>query len=248
MAITWIANASLGAPNAGAITLTLPTGSMTVDDLIIVTHGDGDTTDNTLAMTTAGYTIAGAEQYANASANDTNHAVHYKYWNGTDTNVVIAGTGGGTNCGASACFQIFRGVATVAQGGPFSTAPVQATGVDSTSANPPSISTTGAGAVVICGSCAKGTTGTATAPTNYTTNANAGSQGTDTIDGTSAMAHRLSGFADPEDPGVFTFSGGSAAGDSWAATTLALMEAPVLLSPVRTYVLFGPAMRRASWW
>jgi hypothetical protein len=247
MAISFIGRTSGGAVNSGAITLTLP-GGMAAGDLIIVCHGVGDATDLAMpAMTTAGYTDVGtSEQYANGTTNDANQKTWYKY-HVADTTAVTAVGGGGTDSGCSSACMVFRGVASAAQGGPFSTTPTKATGTGGTGANPPSIATAAGDWVVIAGTAAAGTTGTATLPTGYTTNAEPGTQGTDTIDATTAMGYKAAP-GNPEDPGALVFSGGTSAADAWCAITMALKEAPAAPpGGVKTFVLFGPAMRRGRW-
>ena len=226
MAISWIENKSGGAANAGAITLTFTT-ALTAGDLVLVMHCDGDSTDNVMPAPSAGgtYTDVGtSEQYSNGSTNDSNSKAWYHYATGGETLVTLAGTGGGSNCGSSAACMVFRGVASAAQGGPFSTAVTKATGTTA-NADPPQIATAAGDWVVSMVAVAQATAGAATAPANYTTNANLGTGGTDTIDGKAAMAYRASGYANPENPAAWAFAG-SAAGDAWTAVTAALKEAP----------------------
>ena len=116
-------------------------------------------------------------------------------------------------------------MASVAQGGPFSTAIQKATGTGSAHADPPQIATAAGDVVVIMGGAAHATAGvTFTAPVNYTTNAEPGTAGTDTISAGAGMAYRASGYANPEDPGAHCQCF-HAAGDL-NAVTLALKEAP----------------------
>lgn len=215
---------------------------MAVNDLIIVCHGCGDNVDLAMpAMTTTGYTdVDTSEQYANGSTNDANQRTWYKYHDGIDTTAVCANSGGGTNAGTSAALMVFRGVALAADGGPWHTTPTKTTGISATTANPPSISTTTGVWVVIAATAAAATTGTATLPSGYTTNAEPGTQGTDTIDCTTAMGYN-SAPAATEDPGNVTFSGGTTAQDSWAAITMALKEG-VVAAP--TSLLYRSGMSR----
>jgi hypothetical protein len=223
VAISYQQKASNGAANAGPVTVTL-TSTPAADDLILVHYCDGDTADNAMPAI-SGYTDVGSsELYANGSSNDCNSRSYYRYSNGTETSVVCPDTGGGTNDGVSAAVMVFRGVALAANGGPFSTAAVTATGTGNANPDPPSIATATGDVVVIMGSAAQATAGTITPPTNYTTNAVLGSAGADTISSRAGMGYRTSGYGNPENPGVFTYSG-SAAGDSWTAVTLALKEA-----------------------
>jgi hypothetical protein len=229
VAISRIGGTTGGAANAGSITLTLP-GSMAVDDLIIVAYGvaDDDFTQPTLAITTAGYTELTSSTLSvdGGTAGDGNLAVFYKFHNGSDTNCVTTAAGTGTDSSTAAALQVFRGVATVAQGGPLEVAIQVASGASGGDPNPPSVSgfTEATSAVVIAGMVAVATTPlTLTAPTNYTTNALNGT-GTDAFAASTALAYRLSGASDPEDPGVFTDSG---TGAGWCAATMVLKAAPV---------------------
>jgi hypothetical protein len=228
VAISRIGGTQGGAANAGAVTLTLP-GSMAANDLILVAYGnaDNDNTQPTLAMTTAGYTELTTSTLSSPLnvAGESNLAIFYKYHNGSDTTAVCAAGGTGTDSASACALQVFRGVATVAQGGPLEIAIATATGTSGGDPNPPSVSgfTEATSAVVIAGMVCSATSAlTLTAPTNYTTNAVNGT-GTDTFSGSCGLAYRLTGAADPEDPGVFTDSG---TGVGWCAATMVLKEAP----------------------
>ena len=229
MAITRIGGtAGTGAANAGSITMALP-GSMAVNDLIVVAYGvgDDDFTQPTLAMTTTGYTEFGTTSTLSVDggvAGDGNIACFYKFHNGTDTNAVTTAAGTGTDSATAACLQVFRGVATVAQGGPLTTSNT-ASGASGGDPNPPSVSGFDEAneAVVIAGMAASATSPlTLTAPTGYTTNA-LNSTGTDTFSASVGLAYRIGTAGDPEDPAVFTDSG---AGAGWCAVTLVLKVAP----------------------
>ena len=121
MAISRIGGASGSAINAGSVTVTLP-GSMNVDDLILVAWscGDDDFTQPTLAMTTAGYTELTISTLSadGGTTGDGNLAIFYKFHNGSDTDSVTAASGTGNDSSNAVALQVFRGVATVAQGGP----------------------------------------------------------------------------------------------------------------------------------
>jgi len=249
VAISRIGGTTGNAINAGSITLTLP-GAMAVNDLIIVAYGvgDDDFTEPTLAMTTAGYTEVTASTLSadGGTAGDGNLAVFYKYHNGSDTNAVTTAAGTGADSSTAAALQVFRGVATVADGGPFDVTSTTATGTSGGDPNPPSISgfTEATSAVVVACSLGNSAALTLTAPTNYTTFA-LNAVGNDTFDASVGLAYRLTGAADPEDPGVFTDNG---AGAAWCAVTMALKAALPALGAGRLFVLSGPAMRRASRW
>lgn len=231
MAISFIGSAvQSAAGNAGSMVVTLP-GSMQTDDLIVVAGAVGDTADNGLAApSTGGYTdVLGAGDLYSNDVNDCCLDLFYKFHNGSDTNITFTPVGGSNGADAAICM-VFRGVATVANGGPFTTTTQTATGIDTSNADPPQIATVSGDAVVIVG--ATGHTGGGTAaytnPANYTTNA-AQRAHDDTIDVLMAMGYRLSGYANPENPAVFTAATIGTAGDNaWTAITMALKEAPAV--------------------
>ena len=230
MAISRIGGTTGGTANGGAITLTLP-GSMNVDDLIIVAFGAGDDdfTQPTLAMTTAGYvelttTTLSAD---GGTVGDANLAVFYKWHNGSDTTAVCAASGTGTDSSTCAALQVFRGVAKDGLPGgigPLEIAIQVASGTTGGDPDPPQVSgfTEATSAIVIAGMTSKATAPmTLTAPTNYTTNALTGT-GTDAFSGSVMLAYRLTGAADPENPGIIVDNG---TGGAKAAATLVLKEA-----------------------
>lgn len=227
MAISYVGQAvASSSPTADAV-ITLP-GSMAANDLILIAASVADTANNALAAPTeGGYTNAvGSTLYSN-DVNDVNLDVFYKYHNGTDTTATFTDVGGSNASNVAVCM-VFRGVALAADGGPFSTTPTTATGIDTSNADPPSIATATDDCVVIVGATGHtgGATATYTNPTNYTTNAAVRAHN-DTIDGLVGMGYRLSGYSNPEDPGVFTAATiGTAADNAWAAITMALKVAP----------------------
>lgn len=230
MAISFINSAvASSSPNTNAV-ITLP-GSMQVDDLIIIAAEVADTVNNALsAPTEGGYTnVIGSTLYSN-DVNDCNLDVFYKYHNGTDTTATFNAVGG-TNASNVLVCMVFRGVALAADGGPFTTTSQSATGINTSDAAPPQIATATGDAVVIVGATGHtgGATATYTNPTNYTTNAAVRAHN-DTIDGLVGMGYRLSGYANPENPGVFTAATvGTATDNAWAAVTMALKEAPLVV-------------------
>ena len=229
MAISYVAQAVHSTSPTADTTITLPTGApMVVGDLIIIAAAVCDTTNNALgAPTVGGYTdVIGSTIYSD-DVNDVNLNVFYKYYNGTDTTAVFTDVGGSNASNVAVCM-VFRGVASVAQGGPFTTAAQPASGINSSDANPASIATVADCAVVIVGATGHtgGATATYTNPANYTTNP-AMRAHNDTIDGLVGMGYRLSGYSNPEDPGVFTAATiGTATDNAWAAVTMALKVAP----------------------
>jgi hypothetical protein len=194
-------------------------------DLILIAASVADTVNNALAAPTeGGYAdVVGSTLYAD-DVNDVNLNVFWKFHNGTDTTATFLDVGGANASNVAVCM-VFRGVAS-GGGGPFRTAATTNTGVSSSNADPPSIATTTGDCVVIVGATGHTGAGTATYtnPTNYTTNAAVRAHN-DTIDGLVGMGYRLSGYSNPEDPGVFTAATiGTAADNAWAAVTMALKE------------------------
>lgn len=235
MAISFFGKTGGGAANAGAVTLTLP-ASMAVDDLIVVAcgNGDNDATNPTLAMTTAGYTnVTGSTLHGNnATVGDGSLACFYKFHNGSDTTAVMTAAGTGTDSSDAAVLMVFRGVATVAQGGPWAGTPTTATGTASGDPNPASITFTGTGVYTVIAGCVASATAplTLTNPTGYTVNPQ-NSTGTDTFSISTGMGYKTNPTS-PEDPGLMVDSG---TGGGWAAITMALMEAPAAAA-VAVYV------------
>lgn len=229
MAISFVQSAgNSSSPNA-ATTVTI--SSTTADDLILVAFAVGDTaaTDSDISLT--GYTEV-ADLFSGTDTNDTDLWVGYKFSTGGETSVGPFTALGGTNASNAAVVMVFRGVATVAQGGPFDTAANTATGIDTSNADPPSHNWSGTSGVwtVIAGATGHtgGATGAFTFPANYTTNAVQRNHD-DTVDVLVGMGYRTNP-ADPEDPGAFTAANiGTAANNSWCAVTMSLKEAPAVV-------------------
>lgn len=225
MAITFIGSASGEAINGGDVTVTLPTGSMVTNDLIIVSGGigDNDNIDFNMAMVTSGYTEV-ADLYSNDLV-DNHLGVYWKLWDGAETTAVFDGQGG-TDASAAAIAMVFRGVDTTT---PMDVTPTTATGIDTANPNPPSINHNNpSGVWTVCAGASTnngGTSTTFTFPTGYTTNAVSLSSD-DSADVTVGMGYNTSP-ADPEDPGVMTYSTVDSLNFAWCACTIALRPAPV---------------------
>ena len=240
MAISRITGVTATATNAGATTLNYDEALLLTNDLILVAWscGDDDFTQPTLAMTTGGYTELTASTLSvdGGTAGDGNLAIFYKYFVPGDVSAVTAASGTGADSSNATACQVFRGVATVAQGGPLEIAIQVASGASGGDPNPPSVTgfTEATSAIVIACAMSVATAPlTLTAPTNYTTNfMTAGA--TDTFSATVGLAYRLTGAADPEDPGVFVDSG---AGAGWCAATLVLKEAPAAVANPRLVIV-----------
>jgi hypothetical protein len=227
VAITRVTGTTASAINAQATTLDYNEGLLQVDDLIILAWscGDDDFTQPTLAMTTSGYTELTTSTLSadGGTAGDGNLAVFYKYWDGVDTNAVTAASGTGTDSSNATACQIFRGVATLAQGGPLEVAIQVASNTTGGDPDPPQVSgfDEATGVVVIAGASSGSAAGAYTAPTNYTTNAQLVDAATETFRASCGLAYRENP-TDPENPGVFN---GAHTG-AWCAATLVLLEAP----------------------
>ena len=230
MAISFIGSAVGSVSPNGTFNVTLP-GGMQADDLILVAFSVGDTSASDTNLAVNGFTEV-ADLFIGTDTNDNDLFVGYRYHVAGETQVPTSGNFtavGGTNASNAAVVMVFRGVALAADGGPFDTAAVTATGIDTSNANPPSMNHSGAAGVwtVIVGSTGHtgGATGAFTFPTNYTTNAVQRNHD-DTVDTLVGMGYR-SNPANPEDPAAFTAANiGTAANNSWCAVTMALKPAP----------------------
>lgn len=227
MAISYIGGSGGNTNNGGDASANLSAYSATAqtDDLILATIGigDQDDVDFTMAMTTSGYTLVpGTDLFAN-DTQDCNFAVFYKWVSGTIDSAAVMTGQGGTNASSAIVVQIFRGVD---KSTPFDVTSTTATGLNTYTANPPSISWSTANCwVVACG--AAGTTNGATAaftgPTGYTTDFQTNS-GNDTSDVTVGMGYNSSPSS-PEDPGTFSHNGSDSVDFCWCAATIALRPA-----------------------
>jgi hypothetical protein len=250
MAISYV-DAVVGSSSPVADTTITYPGTMAVGDLIILAVGHGDNDNVDVDMTVATRIQVGAnwnlipesDIHVDGATSDTDLGVYYKEWGGGDTSVVVNGANaGGADASLAVVFMVFRGVKSIADGGPFDVTPVPASSTTGTVVNPGAINITGTGLgiwVVIAGAIAHtATTPTMTFPTGYTTNAAFRSHN-DTIDITTGVGYKSSP-ADPEDPGNMTLSATTGA-TGFAALTMALAEAPP--PPTLEFPLFvGPDM------
>ena len=231
MAIAFVGSTSGQAINAGSVTLTLP-GGMATDDLILVAWscGDDDFTSPTLAMTTAGYTELTTSTLSadGGTAGDGNLAVFYKFHNGSDTQAVTAASGTGTDSSNAVALMVFRGVATVAGGGPLDGTIQTSSNTTGGDPDPPQVSgfDEATGVVVIAGASSGASAGAYSAPANYTTNAVLQDANAETFRASVGLAYREDP-ADPENPGVFN---GAHTG-AWCAATMVLKEAAATDDP-----------------
>lgn len=190
-------------------------------DLILVagSHGGSSSDDG---LSTGGYTSIGGT--GGGSTFQAGVGLYYREYDGTGTTVSTNGCGD-TSHTHGIVVMVFRGVKTVANGGPFDTTRTLASTNDG-SPNPASIDHSNASGIwIVVGAVGAHTTGSAsfTFPTGYTTNA-AQVNANDLIDIVTGICYRSSGISDPEDPGVITNSGGTSSRGS-GAVTMALSPA-----------------------
>lgn len=250
MAISFVGSAANSASPNATYQVTLP-GGCQAGDLILVTFAVGDNPGADNDLSGAGLTEV-ADLAVTSDTNDTELFVGYRYFVGGDTVVpTSAWTAiGGTNAANASVCMVFRGVETLANGGPFTTTSQTATGTDTPNANPPSIATAAGDWVVaaVAAAVAGGTGPTFTAPTNYTTNAVSRGHD-DTVDVITAMAYRDTGLSNPEDPGAFTGNnvGPSPTQHSWCAVTMALKPAADAAYPPKPTNISFAVQRAASY-
>jgi hypothetical protein len=228
MAISFVTSGEATAINGGDPAITLD-ATPALNDLILVVCGigDNDGVDQTMAMSTAGYTLVPSTELlvdAGVSpANDLNIAVFYKFANGSENTLTFDGLGG-ADAACAAVAAVFRGVDTVT---PFDVTSTTATNVDGFNGDPPSIDWTTSGTAVVIGGGAahQVASGTYTAPTNYTTNARDAFILDNTVNNsvTVGIAYRLSP-SDPENPGAWAHNGTDSTDYASAGISMALRE------------------------
>lgn len=201
------------------VSLTSLTGgiatSPAANDVVVVYYGTGSTTDRSIGVTTTGY-VEAQELYSN-DTNDTNLSVSYKVMGASpDTQVTVSATGSTADAGA-VVIQVWRNVDQVI---PFDVGSTTATGTNSVLCNPPSITPTTVGAVIISGGAGAHTAGVRTFSSSDLSNfASVGSNSsTDVTVGVGSKNWTSGAF----NPAAFTFSTADSVSYSWAAVTLAL--------------------------
>jgi hypothetical protein len=228
MAISYVGGTSNSAVNGGDVDLTLP--AMVQNDLVIVAYhengfgGGGPNIDLDMAMVTAGYTQV-ADLFISTSYY-MNFGVFYKFMGASpDATAVVDGHGGAVD-GVAAAAQVFRGVKLVADGGPFDVAATTAAVGGTMHPNPPSINPGNAGACLVCAIGSGHSQGAQayTFPAGYTDNAQQATAD-DTTDSSAGLAHRLSGWSDPEDLGTIFLGGTDNSAYAWGACMMALAPA-----------------------
>lgn len=235
MAISLRGSASNFGDNANSdLTVTLP-GGMAQNDVVYAAYGviDNTNTDRNCATVTSGYTEL-ADLFAN-DTNDTNLGVYRKVQGGSpDSTVVFSGVGIAT-WGIWGAVEVLIDVDTTT---PEDATTTTATGTNSGTPDPPSITTVTNNAwVVAIGASGENAPGApVTVPTNYT---NLEDDWSAAGYGRIMMATRLIAGAGAENPG--TFGGIGASGNySWCAATVAVRPAVVAGGTARSFgYVFG---------
>lgn len=229
MAISYVGgNTNIGTGSSTVtVDLTALTGgsdsSPSTGDLVIVAlNYNGSTNANVPpSVSTSGYT--NITSLFSDDSNETNLLIARKFMGGTpDTSVAGAVPGGSGSRAFTVAVQVWRGVDTT---NPLDVTTTTDTGIDSSTANPPSITPVTSGTYVIAiGANASGNNDTAfnSAPSGYSNFVNSsGSGGTFTRAGVALASKAWTSGA--EDPGSFGVNSTNTS-SSWAAVTLALRE------------------------
>jgi hypothetical protein len=187
-------------------------------DLVIVYFGTGSSVDRNLVV--ADYTEI-VELYAN-DIYDANLVVAYKFMGGTpDFSFVLTGGTLNTSDAGAVAVQVWRGVDPAT---PFDVTQTTATGIDTVRCDPPAITPTTSGAVIVSGGAGAHTRG---APGTYSSSdltsfiSAAGNASVDAVVGLGYHVWTSGSF----NPAQFTFAQSDSSLHSWAAVTLALRPA-----------------------
>jgi len=209
--------------NSFNVNLTDLTGGLAsspaANDLVIVYYATGSSSDRDLVV--SDYTEI-VELYANDSI-DTNLAVAFKFMGVTpDTQCTLGGTGSTTESAVIAV-QVWRGVN---QTTPFDVTQTTAVGINSLLCNPPAITPTTSGAIIVSGGAGAHNNQTATtySSSDLTSFITQGAVSTTGFKPTMGIGYHV-WTSGSFDPAQFTFSSTDSTAYSWAAVTLALRPA-----------------------
>jgi hypothetical protein len=221
------------ATTASSYNVTLPVAQQ--NDLVVVAYGISNAADAALGINTAGYTEI-ANLYANDD-HDTNLAVAYKIMGATPDSLINVTGPSSTSRGGGAVAIVLRGVNTST---PIDVTTTTATGVNSFTPDPPTITPVTAGAMVLAIGAASGTLADSvgTAPSGYENQVAASIAGI--VDSfLVALAAKLWSGSGAEDPGQFTnYALGTASAGSWAGVTVAIR--PAVSSVPAGFTLIDP--------
>jgi hypothetical protein len=222
VAIREVGTASNTAVNGAdcAIDLTAITG-LAEGDLVIAAFVVADTVDRDMMTTDANTWTEITDLYAN-DTEDCNLGVFYRYMT-SSVDTTVTGKGyASASAGVAGVARAFRGVASAADGGPFSATTTTATGTDGALADPPSITHAHDGAVIVIVAGAAQATSSAytiAAGTMFASNLTTRTVA-ETFDASIAMTHGPPTGAST-DHAAFG-NANSAATNSWCAATIAL--------------------------
>jgi hypothetical protein len=205
-------------------------------DLVIVYFGTGSGSDRNLVV--AGYT-----EIAELYSNDTyaaNLAVAYKFMGETpDTNFVLTGGTRSTADAGAVVVHVFRNVDPFV---PTDVTSTTATGTNSVLCNPPAITPSTAGAVVVSGGAGAHTRGDrAFSSSDLTAFLSSGEDDTNDVTVGAGYVEWTSGAVDPA---AFTFSNTNSTSYSWAAVTLVLR--PLYTGPKPEFIASATTQRTSS--
>ena len=238
MALTLVGTAS-GIGTGASYSVDLSLVSIQQGDIVVVSTGFGSTTSS--APTCSGnnsgaYTGAGAHAYAD-DAQDTNYRMFYKVQGATPDTSLTIGRQNNAAYGGGAAVQVWRGVDTST---PLDVTGTPATTTNSPRGNPPSVTPTTSGAVVIAGGAGtQGTGGSAiTVPSGMSDGVTAFCDGTTSdVCAWIASAAWTSGAYDPP---AWTDGAGSSS-NSAAAQTIAIRPSKSIAADAGSFTLTGAA-------
>jgi hypothetical protein len=223
-------SAKVGA-TSGDTTIALNSGlagglaaAVAAGDFVIAVFGTGSTVDRTLAITdgTNPYTLIDSELYSDDTI-DTNLRVAYKVMGGTpDTATTFGPTTDAADSGAMQVY-VFRGVNVAT---PLDVAAVPATGIDTSRADPPSITPSTAGSFIVCVGAAGHNGAVDTFTSGDLTDFQTVGGLNDTNDITTGIGHIDNWTSGAFDAAAFGHTQADFNGYSWAAMSIVLRPEP----------------------
>lgn len=204
------------------IALTSLTGGLAsapaAGDIVIVYFGTGSNTNQNLVV--SGFTEV-TELFSGASE-DTNLAVAYKFMGATpDTSFTLTGGTGSTNDAGAVAVQVWRGVSQVT---PLDVTQTTATGINSVLCDPPAITPTTNGAIIVSGGAGAHDEENPRTYSSSNLSAFISLGRGDTHSVTIGLGYHI-WTSGAFDPAQFTFSDTDSDVFSWAGVTLALRPA-----------------------
>jgi len=229
MAITYVGgNSNVGTGSTISVDLTALTGgsnsSPSEGDLVVVIWGCGDTGNLTMTMNTSGYDTP-LDLYQTETW-DPNLGVASKFMGSTPDTTCVVNRSNNAAYGGAAVVQVWRGVDQTTR---YDVTRTTATGSNASRFNPPAITPTTAGAVILAGGIGTQTTaGSAfTIPSGWNTyGISVKSDGT-TSDAGVAIGSKTNWSSGAFDPAAVT-GGTTGTSSGWIGVTIALRPAPTL--------------------